>query len=186
MVFKRGVQSEIIKQDKCKVVVYTCPVDQLQTETKGTVLIKTAQELTDFSRGEETLLESQIKAIADSGAKVVVSGGKIGDLALHYLNKYNLMAVRLNSKWDLRRLCKSVGATPLPKVTAPTSEEMGYADRVYVDEMGDTSIVVFKLDSKESPISTVVIRGSTDNYMDDIERAIDDGVNTFKGICRVS
>ncbi len=34
----------------------------MQTETKGTVLIKTAQELTDFSRGEEQMLEEQIKA----------------------------------------------------------------------------------------------------------------------------
>ena len=93
MVFRRGVQSDIIKQDQCKIVVYTCPVDQMQTETKGTVLINSAKELTEFSRGEETLLENQIKAIADSGAKVVVSGGKIGDMALHYLNKYNLMAV---------------------------------------------------------------------------------------------
>ena len=39
--------------------------------------------------------EKQIKAIADSGAKVVVSGGKIGDMALHFLNKYGVMAVRL-------------------------------------------------------------------------------------------
>jgi T-complex protein 1 subunit theta len=184
MVFKRGVATDIIKQDSCKIVVYTCPVDQVQTETKGTVLIKTAKELTDFSRGEEQLLEKQIKAIADTGVTVVVSGGKIGDMALHYLNKYNLMAVRLTSKWDIRRLCKSVGATPLPKMTTPTKEELGYADRVYVDELGDTSIVVFRLDSKESPVATVVVRGSTDNYMDDIERAIDDGVNTFKGICK--
>lgn len=144
MVFKKIVQSDIIKQEKCKIAVYTCPVDQIQTETKGTVLIKTAKELTDFSRGEEDRLENLIKSIADSGAKVVVSGGKIGDLALHYLNKYGIMAVRLSSKWDIRRLCKSVGATPLPKVTAPTAEELGYADKVYVDELGDTSIVVFK------------------------------------------
>lgn len=32
----------------------------------------------------------------------------------------------------------------------------------------------------------MVIRGSTDNLMDDIERAIDDGVNTFKVLARVS
>ncbi len=82
--------------------------------------------------------------------------------------------------FKFRRLCKAVGATPLPKMTAPTSEELGYADRVYVDELGDTSVVVFRLDAKESPIATVVVRGSTDNYMDDIERAVDDGVNTFK------
>jgi len=184
MVFRRGVESNVIKAENCKVAVYTCPVDQVQTETKGTVLIKTAKELTDFSRGEEQLLEKQIKAIADSGAKVVVSGGKVGDMALHFLNKYGLMAVRLTSKWDVRRLCKSVGATPLPKLTTPTKDELGYADRVYVDELGDTSIVVFRLDSKESPIATVLVRGSTQNYMDDIERAVDDGVNTFKGVVR--
>lgn len=39
---------------------------------------------------------------------------------------------------------------------------------------------------EEGAISTLVIRGSTDNLMDDIERAIDDGVNTFKVLVRVS
>ena len=151
-------------------------------------MIKTAAELTDFSRGEECQLEAQIKAIADTGVKVVVSGGKIGDLALHYLNKYKLMAVRLTSKWDVRRLCKAVNATPLPKMTPPTQEELGLIDRAYVDELGDTSVVIFRMheSAKDTGISTVVVRGATDNYMDDIERAVDDGVNTFKGICRVS
>merc|ERR1712227_534589 len=184
MVFKRAVESDITKVEKCKIAIYTCPVDTQQTETKGTVLIKTAQELTDFSKGEESLLENQIKAIVDSGAKVVVSGGKIGDLALHYLNKYGLMGVRLTSKWDVRRLCRAIGATPLPKLTQPTAEELGYADVVRVDELGDTNVVIFRMDSTESRISTIVVRGATENYMDDIERAIDDGVNTYKGICR--
>lgn len=45
---------------------------------------------------------------------------------------------------------------------------------------------VFPLTEKEDgAISTVVIRGSTDNLMDDIERAVDDGVNTFKLLVRV-
>ena len=181
MVFKRQAESTIIKKDSCKVAIYTCPIDALQTETKGTVLIKTAEELQTFSRGEETQLEKQIKEIADAGVDVVVAGGKFGDLALHYVNKYNMMAVRLMSKWDVRRLARATGATALPKMTPPTSEEMGMADSVYVDELGDTEIVVFKVGDKESRVSTVVIRGATDNYMDDIERAVDDGVNVFKG-----
>lgn len=41
-------------------------------------------------------------------------------------------------------------------------------------------------DKEDGAISTVVIRGSTDNLMDDIERAVDDGVNTFKLLVRVS
>ena len=37
------------------------------------------------------------------------------------------------------------------------------------------------MEATESKIATVVVRGATENYMDDIERAIDDGVNTYKG-----
>lgn len=108
MVFKRQVEGEVTKVQDAKIALYSCAVDILQTETKGTVLIKTADELMKFSRGEENLLEIQIKAIADTGAKVVVAGAKFGDMALHYIHKYGLMAVRLNSKFDLRRLSKTV------------------------------------------------------------------------------
>ncbi|XP_076753837.1 chaperonin containing TCP1 subunit 8 [Xylocopa sonorina] len=184
MVFKRQVEGDVTKKENANIAVYTCAVDIMQTETKGTVLIKTADELMKFSRGEESLLESQIKAIAESGANVIVSGGKFGDMALHYMNKYNLMAVRIPSKFDVRRLCKTVGATALPKLTPPTKEELGYADSVYIDEVGDTIVVKFAINGKESRVSTIIVRGSTENYMDDIERAIDDGVNTFKGITR--
>lgn len=75
-----------------------------------------------------------------------------------------------------------VCGTVLPRLTPPTAQELGYCDVVCVEELGDTPIVAFRLESKESRISTVVVRGATDNYMDDIERAIDDGVNTFKVI----
>jgi len=40
------------------------------------------------------------------------------------------------------------------------------------------------VDQEDSRLATIVVRGSTDNLMDDIERAIDDGVNTFKGLTK--
>lgn len=138
----------------------------------------------NFSEGEENQLEAQIKAIADAGAKVIVSGGKFGDLALHYCNKYHLMAVRLMSKFDVRRLCRTVNATALAKLQIPNQEQLGHCDEVYIDEIGETPVVVFKQDSADTKISTIVIRGSTDNIMDDMERAIDDGVNTYKTLTR--
>lgn len=33
-------------------------------------------------------------------------------------------------------------------------------------------------------MATIVVRGATDNIMDDVERAIDDGVNTFKALTK--
>lgn len=184
MVFKRLVEGSVTRVDSAKVVVLTCPMDISTTETKGTVLLKTADELLNFSRGEEDLLEQQIKLFADAGVKVIVSGGKFGDMALHYCNKYGLMAVRLMSKFDVRRVAKSVGATVLPRIQLPKTEELGFCDSIHIDEIGDTPVVVFKQDSKQSKIATIVIRGSTDNVMDDMERAVDDGINTFKGLTK--
>jgi len=184
MLFKRGAEGEIKKADKAKVVVYSGPFDLTQTETKGTVLINNAEELLNFSKGEENVVEEQIKALADAGVNVVVAGGKFGDLYLHFMNRYKIMAVRLSSKFDVRRLCKTIGATPLPKLAAPTPEEIGHCDKVFLDEIGETEVVIFQQDSNRSQISTIVIRGSSDNLMDDIERAIDDAVNNVKALAK--
>ncbi|XP_053242536.1 T-complex protein 1 subunit theta isoform X1 [Podarcis raffonei] len=184
MVFKKETEGDVTSVKDAKIAVYSCPFDGMITETKGTVLIKNAAELTNFSRGEENLLELQVKSIADAGVNVVVTGGKVADMALHYANKYNIMLLRLNSKWDLRRLCKTVGATALPRLTPPNLEEIGYCDSVCLSEVGETQVVVFKHEKEDGAISTIVIRGSTENLMDDVERAIDDGVNTFKVLTR--
>ena len=55
------------------------------------------------------------------------------------------MAVRVPSKWDIRRLCRTVGAVIMPKMVCPTAEELGYCDNVFVDEVGDTPVIIFRL-----------------------------------------
>lgn len=35
-----------------------------------------------------------------------------------------------------------------------------------------------------SSIATIVLRGATENYLNDFERAIDDGVNVVRGVCK--
>ena len=49
---------DVTRMEKAKVVVYTCPFDSMNTETSGVVLIKSAEELKSFSKGEEELIES--------------------------------------------------------------------------------------------------------------------------------
>lgn len=45
------------KITKGKVAVFTCALDISQTETKGTVLIRNADEMLHFTTGEEKQLE---------------------------------------------------------------------------------------------------------------------------------
>lgn len=118
----------ITKADSPKIAVYSCPMDADQADTKGTVLIKNAEDLMNYTKGEEDHAETIIRSIAESGATVLVCGGSVADIMLHYLEKYKIMVVRVMSKFELRRLARCVGATQLTRLGAPTAEEMGSAD----------------------------------------------------------
>ncbi|KAG1150740.1 hypothetical protein G6F37_001268 [Rhizopus arrhizus] len=181
MVFGREPEGIVQNVKNAKVAVFTCPLDISQTETKGTVLIHNAQEMLSFSKDEEKQVEGIFKELAEAGVKVVVTGNGIGELALHYLNRYNIMAVKVLSKFDLRRLCRVIGATALARLGTPMAEEMGECDIVETVEIGSDRVTVFRQEeSDKSRTTTIVIRGATQNHMDDIERAIDDGVNVIK------
>ncbi|KAL1928429.1 hypothetical protein VTP01DRAFT_2785 [Rhizomucor pusillus] len=185
MVFGREPEGSVQKATKAKVAIFTCPLDIAQTETKGTVLIHNAQEMLNFSKDEEKHMEKIFQELADAGVKVVVTGAGIGELALHFLNRFNIMAVKVLSKFDIRRLCRVVGATALARLGAPMAEEMGYCDVVETVEIGSDRVTVFRQEEADkSRTTTVVIRGATQNHMDDIERAIDDGVNVIKAATR--
>ena len=98
----------------------------------------------EFTKGEETQLEQTIKELYDSGLRVIVAGGTIGELALHYLNRYEMLVIKIMSKFELRRLCRVVGATPLARLGAPMPDEMGSVDVVETEEIGGDRVTVFR------------------------------------------
>jgi T-complex protein 1 subunit theta len=186
MVLKSEAAGTIKKATKAKIAVFGAGVDTSATETKGTVLINSANQLENYAKTEEAKIEELIKAVASSGASVVVSGGTIGEMALHFCERYKLMVIKISSKFELRRFCRTTGAVALVKLGQPSADELGYADSISVDEIGGTRVTVVKNEESGNLVSTVVIRGSTDSVLDDVERAVDDGVNSYKAMCRDS
>ncbi|KAJ2582219.1 T-complex protein 1 subunit theta [Coemansia sp. RSA 1836] len=188
-----------------RVAVFACAVDVGQTETKGTVLLRDAAALLAYTRGEEAQMDAAMAELHEAGVGAVICGGGVGDLAIHCMNRYGMVAVRCPSKFELRRVCRVVGATPLARLGAPTPEEMGYCDELRTDEIGGDRVTVVRQWTPEeaaqkasegvvrpafaarvaaSPLATVVLRGATANALDDAERAVDDGVNVVKALTR--
>lgn len=184
MVFPKEPDGSIKKAKKARVGVYSCPIDISQTETKGTVLLHNAKEMMDFSKGEEAQLETTIKELHDAGIRVVVAGSTVGELAMHYLNRYDILVIKILSKFELRRICRVVGATPLARLGAPMPDETGSVDVVETLEIGGDRVTVFRQENEVTRTATLVLRGATQNFLDDVERAVDDGVNVVKAITR--
>ncbi|ELR02143.1 chaperonin containing T-complex subunit eight component [Pseudogymnoascus destructans] len=184
MVFGREPDGSVKKAVRAKVGVFSCPIDTSQTETKGTVLLHNAKEMLDFTTGEESQLEVAIKELYDSGLRVVIAGSTVGELAMHYLNRFGILVIRILSKFELRRVCRVVGATPLARLGAPMPDEMGSIDIVETLEIGGDRVTVFRQENDSTRTATIVLRGATMNHLDDIERAVDDGVNVVKAITK--
>jgi T-complex protein 1 subunit theta len=95
-----------------------------------------------------------------------------------------MLAVKIPSKFELRRLCKAVNATAQVRVGSPMPGELGYADVVSVQELSSRLVTVFRQDDEDSAVATIVLRGATMNLLDDMERAIDDAVNAARVLCK--
>ncbi|KAL8539761.1 hypothetical protein ACS0TY_001392 [Phlomoides rotata] len=186
LVLKSDAAGTIKRMEKAKVAVFVGGVDTTATETKGTVLIHSAEQLENYAKTEEAKVEELIKAVADSGAKVIVSGAAVGEMALHFCERYKLMVLKISSKFELRRFCRTAGAVGLLKLSQPDQDDLGYVDSISVEEIGGSRVTIVKNEQGGNSVSTVVLRGSTDSILDDLERAVDDGVNTYKAMCRDS
>ncbi|EOY11215.1 TCP-1/cpn60 chaperonin family protein isoform 2 [Theobroma cacao] len=186
MVLKGDAVGSIKRMEKAKVAVFASGIDTSATETKGTVLIHSAEQLENYAKTEEAKVEELIKAVADSGAKVIVSGGAVGEMALHFCERYKLMVLKISSKFELRRFCRTTGTAALLKLSQPKPDDLGFVDSVSVEEIGGSRVTVVRSEEGGNRVATVVLRGSTDSILDDLERAVDDGVNTYKAMCRDS
>lgn len=184
MVVLRDTEGIIKKADHCKVIVFGCGIEASATEAKGTVLLKNADELLNYNRSEEKKMEEIIASIAATGVKVVICNGSISEMAMHFLDKFSLMVLKIQSKFDLRRICGALGATAVVRLGACTPEEMGECSLVEVKEVGGRKVTVFSQEQDEdTTIATIIVRASTENVANDVERAIDDGIHSVKALC---
>ena len=186
IVVVRGSETSIRSQTDCEVAVFNTNIEMQQGETKGTVLMKNADDLLNYTKGEEDAFEGFIQGLAEAGIKVVVGSGSMSQLAVHFFEKYKILAVKIMSKWELKRIARAVGATPIVKLTTPSPEELGYADEVAFKEISSQWCTVFRRDEDENKMATIVLRGATNAMLDDTERAIDNGVNTVKTLVKDS
>ena len=109
----------------------------------------------------------------------------------------NIAVLKVLSKFDLRRLCRVVNATPLARMGAPTAEEAGFVDVFESIEIGGDRVTVLRqlvegdedynateASGEKTRTATIVLRGATTNHLDDLERAVDDGVNVIKALLK--
>lgn len=183
MIVSRDSEGVVKMVENVKVAVFGCGVEAAATEAKGTILLKNADDLLSYNKSEEKNMEETIGAIAATGAKLVISHGAVSELALHYLDKFGIMVVKIMSKFDLRRICGAMGATAVIRLGPPSPEELGEVSLVEVVEIAGRKVTKFVQEqSEDTTVATVIVRAATENVANDVERALDDGIHSVRAL----
>ncbi|WP_394339018.1 thermosome subunit beta [Halosimplex salinum] len=158
--------------DDANVLLLDTPIEVEETETDAQLNLDSPDQLQDFIEQEEERLKEMVQTIADSGANVVFCQKGIDDMAQHYLAKEGILAVRRVKKSDIEFVSEILGARIASDIDSVTSEDVasGSVRRDEDDEM-------FYVEGEDGHGATLLLRGSTNHVVDELERGINDALD---------
>jgi len=158
-----------------KIVLIDSPLEIKNPEIDTKISISTPEQLNGFLMQEEREIKSMIERIKSSGANVVFCQKGIDDFAQYLLTKEKIYACRRISRSDMEKLSKATGAKIVTNLNELTPSELGRAQTVEEVKHGDETFTYVR-DCSNPKALTILIHGGTGHVIDEIERAIKDGL----------
>jgi len=158
-----------------KIALIDREIEIKKTEMDASIQIKSPDQMQAFLDQEETMLKNMVDKIIKSGATVVLCQKGIDDIAIHYLAKSGIYAVRRATESDMKKIAKATGAKIITNLKDLGSSDLGFAGTVEERKVGDDDYT-YIMDCKNPKAVTMLIRGGTEHVTNEIERAVTDAV----------
>lgn len=149
------------------------------------ITVEDPQQLEKIRERESGIVLEKVEMILKSGANVVFTTKGIDDMVLKTFIERGAMAVRRCKKEDLRRIAKATGATLVSTLSDLNGDEkfekefLGHAEEVVQERISDDECILVK-GTKAFSASSIILRGSNDYQLDEMERSIHDSLSAVK------
>ena len=161
--------------EKARIALLSAPLEAKGTETKAEIQITKSSQLQLFMEHEKEQIKAVVDKALSSGANVIFCQKGIDDMAQHYLANSGVIALRRVIKSDLEKLSKATGANLVTSLDELTSSDLGTADVVEERRLGAGKMTF--VTGTKNPSMTLLLRGGTQQVLDDLERALDDAMH---------
>src|SRR5208337_19095 len=158
-----------------KIALVNAKLEIEKTEFDAKININSPEQMKGFLDEEESMLREMTENVVKSGANVIFCEKSIDDLALHFLSKKNIMAIKNVSSGDMEKLAKATGGTIQASTKDISSEALGEAQLVEEVKIGEDKLVYVR-ECKDPHAVTVVIRGDSEHVVDEAERSFHDAI----------
>ena len=160
------------KVQKAKVALVSMPLEITKTQVKAKIKISTAEQVNAFGEQERETLRKLADAIIASGANVLLCQKGISDIAQFYLAKAGVLAIEDVPEKDMKYAARALNANIITKPESLTAKDLGTADLVEEDTDGNVTRIS---GCKNPKTTTILLRGTSDFLLEELERAVVDG-----------
>ncbi len=158
-----------------KIALVDFPLELKNPEIETKISISSPDQLHGFLDQEEREIREMIEKVKLSGTNVIFCQKGIDDFAQYLLAKEKIYAVRRVAKSDMEKLAKATGAKIVSNLTELNPFELGNADFVEEVRHGEDTLTYIR-GCQNPKALTILIHGGTEHVIDEIERAIRDGL----------
>jgi archaeal chaperonin len=158
-----------------KIMLIDFGLELKNTEAEAKISVTTPEQLESFIKSEEKYLREMANKIINSGANVVFCQKGIDDVAQYYLAKSGVFACRRVPKSDMEKIARATSAKLISNINDITPEQFGRAQKVEEVRKGESSLIYISGCNNPRAV-TLVLRGGTSHSLDEIERAVKDGL----------
>ncbi|MAH47603.1 thermosome subunit [Candidatus Pacearchaeota archaeon] len=163
------------KVDNAKIVLVDAALEIKNPETETRISISSPEQLKGFLAQEDETLKEMVGKIKESGANVVVCQKGIDEMVQFYLAKAGIYAIRRVAKSDMQKLAKATGGRIVSNLKELSGEDLGSSSVVEERKIGEEGMT-YVLGCRNPKALTILVRGGTEHVVDEIERAIKDGL----------
>lgn len=158
-----------------KIALLDVALEVKETETDAEIRITSPEQMQAFIEQEQKMLKGMVEKVVASGANVVLCQKGIDDVAQHFLAKKGILACRRVKKSDMEALAKATGGRIVTSLDDLSPEDLGYAKLVEEKKIAGEQMTFIR-ECKDPKAVTILVRGSTEHVVDEIDRAIEDAV----------
>ncbi len=158
-----------------KLPLLNSAIEVKETEVDAEIRITDPAQMQAFIEQEENMIRDMVEKITNAGANVLFCQKGIDDLAQHYLAKSGVLAVRRVKKSDMEKLAKATQAKVVTNIEDLSTDDMGEAGIVHEKKISGEDMI-FVEGCKDAKAVTLLVRGSTEHVVDEIERAVEDAI----------
>ena len=177
---KERVHEEMPKLVKnAKISLVNVALEIKKTEVDARIQIQDPTQLQAFLDEEEGMIKKMVDKVKKSGTNVLVCQKGIDDLAQHFLSKAGIYSVRRAKKSDMEKLAKATGAKIVANLDDLNQKDLGNAGKVEEVKIGDDKMT-FVTDCKNPKAVSILIRGTTEHVVDELERGLHDALSVVK------